>query len=720
MAEWNKKNVTKNQIEPLCRKYGISQILSSIFVRRGITKGKDILYYLEDDLRFQHQPFLLPNIEDAVERILQAEEEGEKVLIFGDSDTDGVTSTAILYGYLKKRGMDVSWRVPVANEPYGLSIQAVDDFAAQNGTLIITVDCGISNFNEVRHAAELGIDVIITDHHNPQGDLPEAIVIIDPKLPDSIYPFKDISGAAVAYKLVSALRFSHTDFYNSEITILEVSDQDERDGSFTVECVKIKNLVKEKELSEKLIPGRTTIYETKLLTFLQGQILYAWDKNQTKARLEVLFGRGIDFNINDLRSQVSQSMPSLKSKSSSQIKDLSSIAKYLEDDEEDINAKNSTIESLYNLYVSWVRRLISSKHPDFSQEEAFDLQLTGLAALADIMPMKNENRIFVSQCLASIKKDGPRSGLAELFAKFRLLPQAVTSTDLSWNIIPAINAAGRLGNAKISADLLLCENAREREKLSDEIYMLNEKRKQIVQETSFKVHDKAEQSVKEHQNKFCVVVDEEINKGLTGLFAARLMSDFGLPSFAITFTDDICIGSVRSRPGFIATDFLDSMKGFFLNHGGHNYAAGFSFEKEKLPLFLQNLKNASQTLSITPEDDSYDVDAEIPPAFLEPSVFSLLDVFEPYGNENAELLFMTKKIKVCDAAVVGKKEPFHLKLTLDCGKYKFPAMFWSQAERLKKDIAVGKSYDILYTLTRNYFNGSVTNQLVIKELKASD
>ena len=720
MAEWIKKNVTKNQIEPLCRKYGISQILSSIFVRRGLTRGKDILYFLEDDLRYQHQPFLLPNIEDAVERILQAEEEGEKVLIFGDSDTDGVTSTAILYGYLKKRGMDVSWRVPVGNEPYGLSIQAVDDFAKEEGTLIITVDCGISNFNEVRHASDLGIDVIITDHHNPQEEVPEAIVIIDPKLPDSLYPFKDISGAAVAYKLVSALRFSHTDFYNSEITILEVSDQDDGDGSFTVECVKIKNLVKEKELSEKLIPGRTTIYETKLLSFLQGQILYAWDKNDAKEKLEALFGRGIDFNINDLRSQVSQSMPSLKSKTSAQIKDLSSIAKYKDAGEEEDKAGENIIESLYNLYVSWVRRLILSRHPDFSKEEAFDLQLAGLAALADIMPMKNENRIFVSQCLESIKKDGPRPGLAELFAKFRLVPEAVTSTDLSWNIIPAINAAGRLGNAKIAADLLLCENAGQREKLAEEVYLLNEKRKQIVQETSFKVHDKAEESVKEHQNKFCVVVDEEINKGLTGLFAARLMSDFGLPSFAITFTDDICIGSVRSRPGFIATDFLDSMKGFFLNHGGHNYAAGFSFEKEKLPLFLQHLKNASQTISITPEDDSYDVDAEIPPAFLEPSVFNLMDIFEPYGNENSELLFMTKKIKVCDAAVVGKKEPFHLKLTFDCGKYKFPAMFWSQAERLKKDITVGKTYDILYTLTRNYFNGTVTNQLVIKELKASD
>jgi single-stranded-DNA-specific exonuclease len=80
---------------------------------------------------------------------------------------------------------------------------------------------------------------------------------------------------------------------------------------------------------------------------------------------------------------------------------------------------------------------------------------------------------------------------------------------------------------------------------------------------------------------------------------------------------------------------------------------------------------------------------------------------------------MTKTAKLCDAMLVGKKEPLHLKLTFDCGKYKFPAMFWGQGERLKKDITVGNSYDILYTLSRNYFNGSITNQLMIKELKAS-
>ena len=724
MAEWTKKNVTRQEIDPLCSAYKIDQILASIFVRRGITKGSDILYYLEKDLRFQHEPFLLPNMEDAVERILQAEEEGEKVLIFGDSDADGVTSTAILYTYLKSRNIDVSWRVPVGEEPYGLTVQAVDDFYQKDGSLIITVDCGISNFEEIRHANELGIDVIVTDHHNPQKEIPLASVIVNPKLSESEYPFKDISGAAVAYKLVSALRFSHTDFYNSEIAILELTlpennaeNAEEKTASRAeaevyVDCIKIKNLTKVKELHEKIKPGITSIYDTRLLTFLQGQVLYSWDSRKTKEILSSLFGSGIDFMINDLRSEVARLIPSVSTKSSKELTKLSSIAKYYE------NA-SSVIESLYNLYVTYCKKLIASKHPDFLKEESLDLQLVGIAALADIMPMKNENRIFVNQCLLSIKKSGPRKGLKELFSKFRLVPEITSSSDLSWNIIPAINAAGRLGKPDVAVNLLLSENPREREKLSEEIFSMNEERKLLVQNASFKVHDEAQKSVFEHSEKLCVVVNSEIQSGLTGLFAAKLMSDFGVPSFAITFSGDICIGSVRSRGNFIATDFLDGMGDFFLNHGGHNYAAGFSFEKEKLEAFLLYLKNASKNIEISGGDESYDIDAEIPPSFLTPEVFKLIDTFEPYGSENSELIFMTRKAKLSDAMLVGKKEPFHLKLTFDLGKYKCPAMFWSQGERLKKDVSPGNSYDILYTLSRNYFNGTVTNQLVIKELKES-
>ena len=314
-------------------------MLASILVRRNKTEGNQILYYLEDDLRFQHIPFCFSSMEDAVERILQAKEEGEKVLIFGDSDVDGVTSTAILYDYLSKLGIDVQWRLPSADDPYGLSLEAVDDFAKQEGTLIITVDCGISNYIEINHANELGIDVIVTDHHNPPEQLPSAIVIVDPKTQDSGYPFHDISGAAVAYKLVSALRFAQTDFYNAEICLLEVS-ANEKEKCFDVDCIKIRNLVKIKELHEKIFLGQTSIYDLKLPYFLQGQLIYVWDSKKTNSLLKDIFGNGIEFNLYDLRAEVSNVIPSLKNKTTKQLKNLSQIAKYIAE-------SNSIIESLY-------------------------------------------------------------------------------------------------------------------------------------------------------------------------------------------------------------------------------------------------------------------------------------------------------------------------------------------------------------------------------------
>ncbi len=708
MINWNKTPVTSSQIQPLCSKYNIDQILASIFVRRGVTDGKDILYYLEEDLRFQNEPFMLPNMDDAVERIVQAMEEGEKILIFGDSDVDGVTSTAILYHYLKKAGAQVQWRLPMDDDAYGLSIAAVDDFASQEGTLIITVDCGISNNVEVAHANDLGIDVIVTDHHNPPENLPEAIVVIDPKLPESIYPFKDISGAAVAYKLVSALRYATTDFYNSELCILELTEN-QTHNCVEVDCVKIKNNVRVKTLHEVIRPGITSIYDLKLPYFLQGQLIYTWDVTYTRNLLKNLFGSGIEFNLNDLRQMISTAIPALKSKSAKELTNLSLIAKYIEDEK-------SVINSLYNLYVSFCKKTINSKNPDFVADEKYDLQLVGLAALADIMPMKNENRTFVKNAILSIKKDKPCKGLAELFAKLKINCDIITSTDLSWAVIPALNAAGRLGQPDVALKLLISESGEERQMLADRIVELNEERKNLVQTTVFQVHDKAQQSVAEHQNKLCVVVDENIHQGLTGLFAAKLMSDFGVPAIAVTFNNDICIGSIRSNRSFIATDYLDTFGDFFINHGGHNAAAGFSFERHKLEEFLGKIQLSLPRINLTEENSTVNIDAELPVSFLTPEIFNLLDIFEPYGNDNEELVFFSKQIKVIDAIKVGKKDPMHLKLTFECGKFKFPGMYWGQGNRLNSDIKIGNSYDILFTMNKNYFNGVSTNQLIIKEL----
>ena len=712
--KWIKKAVSKQQIDFLCSRFNISQLLASILVRRNKTEGNQILYYLENDLRFQHSPFCFSSMEDAVERILQAKEEGEKVLIFGDSDVDGVTSTAILYDYLSKLGIDVQWRLPSADDAYGLSLEAVDDFAKQEGTLIITVDCGISNYIEINHANELGIDVIVTDHHNPPEQLPSAIVIVDPKTQDSGYPFHDISGAAVAYKLVSALRFAQTDFYNAEICLLEVS-ANEKEKCFDVDCIKIRNLVKIKELHEKIFLGQTSIYDLKLPYFLQGQLIYVWDSKKTISLLKDIFGNGIEFNLYDLRAEVSNVIPSLKNKTTKQLKNLSQIAKYIAE-------SNSIIESLYNLYVTYCKKIVSSKNTDQLSDEKKDLQLVALAALADIMPMQDENRIFVRNGIESIKKDRPRPGLAELFNVLNIMPPHITSTDLSWSVIPALNAAGRLGQSDLALKLLISKDAKERENLAATICNLNEQRKNLVAQSFFKIHDSARESLKSYSNKLCVSVDDSINKGVTGIVAARLMGEFGVPSIVITYSNDndVCTGSMRSCRGLIATKFLDSLGDFFINHGGHDFAAGFSLHKDKLDLFMKKSQEQIRAIMLEEEQANIEVDAEIPPSFLNPEVFDLIDIFEPYGSENRELLLITKGILVSDAMTVGKREPQHLKLMFDTGKFKIPAMYWGQGERLRKDISVEKKYDIIYNISRNYFNGIVTNQIIIKDLIVSE
>ena len=144
MSVWNKKVISKDELDSFRSKYGLDSLSASIMIRRGITLGKDILYFMEDDLRFQHSPFSFNSMEDAVDRILDAQEEKEKVLIFGDRDVDGVSATTVLYECLAGMGIDVQYRLPQGNDAYGLSIEAVDDFAGLGGTLIITVDCGYS------------------------------------------------------------------------------------------------------------------------------------------------------------------------------------------------------------------------------------------------------------------------------------------------------------------------------------------------------------------------------------------------------------------------------------------------------------------------------------------------------------------------------------------------------------------------------------------------
>ena len=716
MKNWIKKDVPKEVVKALCDTYGIEPLVASIMVRRGITEGKDIQYFLETDRRFAHSPFEFAAMSDVVDRIMQAADEGEKVLIFGDRDVDGVTSTTVLYDALTSLGIEASWRLPSGNDAYGLNRAAVDDFAAAYGTLIITVDCGISNNEEIAYAASLGMDVIVLDHHNPPPALPapadgsaSAVIIIDPKCADSGYPFADISGCAVAYKVAEALRFAQSELYKQEVCLLSVRPVNE---AYTVECIKLQNLVKTGFLSETIIPGTLSISQTRLLPFLSGQQIFVWDGELTKRLLSAAFGSGVEFNLMDIRPEVAKVIPAVGALSLVRLKGLSRIARYNP-------AAATEIEGFYNIFVTFMEKRLAAESPAHAEASSRDLQLVALAALADIMPLVNENRIFLHHGIAAMSAK-PRAGLTELLSHQNMLGKRITSTELSWNITPALNACGRLGKPELAVELFLEADAAKRDGIAGQILALNQERKRLGGEAWSYATESAAQSLASHGGKLCAVYDERIHRGVSGIVAGRLVQQYGVPAIVMTQVDGTVIGSMRSCRGYDVTGFLGAMADIFINHGGHNFAAGFSLKKERLEEFKARLMQNAPLIELgADEGETLVIDAELPPAYLKPDVLSVLDKFEPYGEANRELVFMSRALTVFDAQIMGKTDRQHLKLTLDAGSAKWPALFWGEADRLHRDVDKGDKVDVVYTLGRNVFNGVETPQLVLKDLRRS-
>lgn len=715
MKNWIKKRITREDVGALYDKFGVNALTASILARRGITEGADVQFFLEDDLRFMHNPFLFANMEDAVDRILQAKDEGENVLIFGDRDVDGITSTAVLYDCLTSLGINVSWRLPGGTDPYGLNKNAVDEFEKNFGSLVITVDCGISNVEEIAYATEKGMDVIVIDHHTPPEILPSPAIIVNPKCEDSGYPFKDISGCAVVYKVVSALRFAASGLYKNEVALLAATASPDGEEC-TIEVLKLQNLVEKGSLSIKVRSG-TSISDTKLVDFLRGQQIFVWDEKSTSSLLAQIFGNGAEFNFMDLRGEVAKVFPAMGAASLTQLKSKSKLARYNPD-------QNTEIKGFFNIFVTFVNAQISKQFPSYAKANERDLQLVALAALADIMPLKNENRIFIRHGIASMNKGNAREGLRELLSMQGLLGKRINATDLSWNINPALNATGRLGHPEIGLELFLEKDAGKRTEIAQKIIEMNNERKALGNEGWNFAALQAKQSIQKYGGKLCVIIDDsgeqKINRGVSGTIAGKLVNLYDIPSMAITIVDDNAIGSMRSCRGFEVLSLLDKMADLFVSYGGHAYAAGFTFKKERLPDFLAALDKFVPEIELSnSEAEQINIDAEIPSDYLKPDLLAIVDNFEPYGEENRELTFMSKNLRICDAALIGKTERQHLKLTFDLGKTKWPAMFWGGAESLHRDFDKGDNVDVLYQVGRNCYNGVETPQLIITDIRKS-
>ncbi len=191
----------------IAEKYQISRLLSTVLVNKNIIDDDKIRLFLEPTRNDFHDPYLMPDMEKAVNRILKAIENNEKTIIYGDYDVDGITSITVLTKFLKERGLkDIGYYIPNRlDEGYGLNKEAIKKIADNGYKLIITVDCGISGLEEVDYAYSLGMEVIVTDHHEPLDKLPNALAVIDCKRKDNKYPFNSLAGVGVAFKLSQAI-----------------------------------------------------------------------------------------------------------------------------------------------------------------------------------------------------------------------------------------------------------------------------------------------------------------------------------------------------------------------------------------------------------------------------------------------------------------------------------------------------------------------------------
>ena len=542
---------------------GYPCLVSEVLASRGIETAEQAAAFLEHEQRLTYSPFLMADMDKAVARLQQALAAGERMAVFGDYDVDGITATCILVDYLQSRGADVLHYIPRRIEDgYGLSRDAIENLYRQGARLLITVDCGITGVEEVDFANSLGMDVIITDHHECKETLPHAAAVVDPHRPDCGYPFKHLAGCGVALKLVLAL------------------------GG----------------------PDRE--------------------------------------------------------------------------------------EALFSRYCT----------------------LAAIGTVADVMQMSGENRTIVSRGLAAIDHSY-FIGLHALLKEAGLAGREITSVQIGFVLAPRINAAGRMGAADKAAELLLCTDPAEAERMARELCALNRER-QNVEQTIYSQAEEMIAHLPDRDRSALVLESSRWHQGVVGIVASRLSEKYSRPSFMIHLNGATGKGSCRSWGGFNLFAALESCKDLLLGFGGHELAAGFTIQEENIPAFRQRMNDYARSFRGGQAPVS-ELDVDV--AITHPSAVTLeeleaLSALEPYGSGNARPVFCLLGATLLRTQNVGQNR--HLKLRLGKGCAQFDGIFFS-TNTAACGCQEGDRVDAAFYLQINEFRGSRTVQLQMVDIRPS-
>ena len=537
---------------------GIPSLLACVLSARGVTEPEQAWKLLTPGEEPLLDPMLLKDMDRAVLRVTRALKRGETIAVYGDYDVDGITSTCLLTDCLTRLGGRVRSYIPDRlEEGYGLNEEAVLHLAQQGVTLIITVDCGITAAREVEFARELGIDVVITDHHECKQAIPEAAAVVDPHRPDCPYPFKGLAGVGVALKLAMAAAG----------------------------------------------PDRA----------------------------------GLVFR------------------------------------------------------------------------EYADLAAVG--TVADVMPMTGENRTIVQTGLAALAHPR-RVGLAQLMEEAGLGDKPVTSVSIGYTLAPRINAAGRMGQADLAAELLLTRDPGRAAALAQELCALNRERQTIECEIFQECVQRLE---RRPQSGVILLADEHWHQGVVGIVASRLTEKYSCPVFMVCLDQGMGKGSCRSWGGVnlfhLLTQCQDLLEGF----GGHAMAAGFTVREENIPALERRLRQLVLEERAGEELPSLlEIDAAVLPQELTVEAVEALDALEPCGAGNPRPVLVLTGAHVISAAQVGRGR--HLKLRLEGRGVPLDAIFFS-VDGSELGLTPGCRVDVAFYPQINDFRGVRSVQLQVVDLR---
>jgi single-stranded-DNA-specific exonuclease len=563
---WELISCSEALVRQLATELTVSLPVARVLAARSM--GSDPKRLLQHDLADVSSPFRLRGVDRALERLEHALAHREQIFIHGDFDVDGMTSAALLYRALRRLGAEgIQVELEDRERGHGLNPQVVQQVVERGFTLLITTDCGISDVECVQALQEQGVDVIITDHHEPPPQVAPAYAIINPRQAGCPYPHADLAAVGVVYQLVSALY------------------------------------------------GRMGL----------GQ------------------QAGHDF-----------------------------------------------------------------------------LDLVMLGTVGDLVPLVRdgsvENRLLVKGGLDLLARGGGSTGLRVLLKKLSIDLRKLTAGEVSYIVVPKLNAANRAGDPWVAFLLLITEDEKQAEYLASILIDYNYDRQVAQDDLRFQAEQLLRSEIDLQHDKIIILAGQYWNPGVIGLVASDLVDRYYLPTVLLSQGAEFARASARSIPEFNLIECLTHHQYLFERFGGHHMAAGFSIRNEWIPRMKEEFTEYARKQLAQLAGPVQSIDAELQPEEIDLPFYEELQRLGPFGVGNREPRFLLRDVQICEARTVGNGAK-HLKLKVTAGEREFDAIGFDLGGYIAQLSQAGK-VALVCKITRDDWGNRAKTQLQIMDVLA--